>query len=385
MHIAIDATNIRSGGGLTHLKCLLGAADPLASGIEKVTIWTSRRTADQLPASDWLQVRSPSWCNFGGLLRLFGQQVLLVAGARRIGCCVLFSPGGTLPLFCDFPTVTMSQNMLPFEPDRAKLFGRYSLMRAKMFLLRLIQGYSFKAASGLIFLTNYAQQVVSTQLGGAAGVFKRIPHGIEPRFFRVTRSYQAITGSNEQRPWRLLYVSILMPYKHQVEVIEAVGVLRAKGYPVELTLAGAPWGWYGEFVKRCLMKTDPQSKYLRDLGHVAFESLHELYQNADAFLFASSCENLPNILIEAMAAGLPIFSSDRGPMPEVLGSAGAYFDPELPDSIASAIESVFRDGARLEKMAKEGQVRAKDYSWARCAKETFDFIAQVAIIQEKET
>ena len=61
---------------------------------------------------------------------------------------------------------------------------------------------------------------------------------------------------------------------------------------------------------------------------IPYHELHSEYKDADLGVFASSCENLPIILIEKMASGLPIACSNKGPMPEVLGSAGVYFDPE---------------------------------------------------------
>ena len=58
------------------------------------------------------------------------------------------------------------------------------------------------------------------------------------------------------------------------------------------------------------------------------DDLHQKYLDADLGLFASSCENMPNILLETMGAGLPIACSNRQPMPEILKNGGEYFDPE---------------------------------------------------------
>ena len=74
------------------------------------------------------------------------------------------------------------------------------------------------------------------------------------------------------------------------------------------------------------------------LGGIAFDEIHHCYMSSDAFVFASSCENLPNILIEAMASGMPIICSSLGPMPEVLGEQGLYFDPFEPETLKSGIK-----------------------------------------------
>lgn len=376
--VGIDATNISSGGGLNHLVEMLRAADPLSAGIHKVIVFCSSKTAGLIPIKPWLEIITPSWTNGRLLRRVIGQQILLNMQLRATKCNILFSPGGTLPWKVKIPTVTMSQNMLPFEVSRAKLFGCLSLMRIKLLLLRVAQERAFYRAQGLIFLSNYAHKSIASVLGEFRAKVAKIPHGIETRFFnspRVQRPFKEFTTLN---PCRILYVSILMPYKHQVEVVEAVNRLRAQGFPVEISFVGELWGWYGKKVLRLISCLDPNGEFLRLIGYVEFMELHKLYKQADLFLFASSCENLPNILIEAMAAGLPVLASEYGPMPEVLGDAGSYFDPESPDSIANSIIKVAKDINLRELQSQAARAKAKAYSWEKCASETFEFIAHIA-------
>ncbi len=377
VNLGIDASNISYGGGLTHLVQMLSVAKPIDSGVASVHVWASEGTAKKLPKFDWLVTHTPSWCNAGLIRRMWAQQFELPSLVKGAGCSVLFSPGGTLPAHCQVPMVTMSQNMLPFEPDRAALFGRWSWLKLKMRLLRITQGRSFRRAQGVIFLTQYAQKVVTTALGRLAGATALVPHGIESRFLMCPRPQRPVVAFASSS-LRLLYVSIQAPYKHHVELMQAVSDLRAQGRLVMLQMVGGNPGAYGEEVLRKRVELDPDQAFLQDLGHVDFDKLHELYKQADAFVFASSCENLPNILIEAMAAGLPIACANRGPMPEVLSDAGVYFDPESPKSIAEAIAQLGDNPALRAELAHRAWLRAKSYSWKRCARETFDFVAQVA-------
>ena len=378
IHLGIDAINIRQGGGLTHLSRLLQAADPKAVGIGVVTIWTNRRTAAALPDQSWLIKRSAPWMDAGLPRRILGQQFQLPSELRQTGCDVLFSPGGTLPTDCPVPSVTLSQNMLPFEATEAARFGHWNVMRLKMRLLRYSQGRSFERADGLIFLTQYARIHIMAKLARAPAHAALIPHGIEPRFFQAPRPSKSLPQYSLKNPFRILYVSILMPYKHQHEVARAVAMLRSEGLPVEVRFVGGTWGAYGRSFRALIDSLDPERKFLLWSGEEPFESVHTHYQNSDLFVFASSCENLPNILIEAMAAGLPIAASDRGPMPETLGKAGAYFDPEQPVSIAEVIRRLMLDAPLRANLAQEAHKKAQGYSWNQCARDTFSFIAQVA-------
>lgn len=378
LHLGIDATNIRQGGGVTHLSQLLQAADPRAAGIGRVTVWACKATAASLPERPWLTVRSSPWMESGLPRRIFGQQLQLPRAMEEEGCDVVFFPGGTLPRRCRAPTVTMSQNMLPFEPAEAARFGTWSVMRLKMRVLRHVQSQAFRRAQGVVFLTRYAQATVTRALGGLQGAHALIPHGIEPRFLQAPRPSRPLADCTPQQPFRVLYVSILMPYKHQVEVALAASRLRSDGVPIEMRFIGAPWGGYGDEFSSLLDRLDPQREFLIWTGAQPFASLHGIYQASDAFVFASSCENLPNIMIEAMAAGLPIASSNRGPMPEVLGDAGVYFDPEQQQSIAEALHGLMRDTALRSRLADAAWREATRFSWGRCAQETLDFIATVA-------
>lgn len=379
--VAIDASNIISGGGLTHLVRMLTEASPADCGVHVVHVWTSTSTAQQLPKQDWLVLHSPSWCDAGLARRIWGQQFLLPAMVKAAGCEVLFSPGGTLPAWSPVPMVTMSQNMLPFEPDRARLFGRWSWMRLKMRILRVSQGRSFRRAEGLIFLTRYARDSVLAAVGSLPALTALIPHGVEHRFVIRARPQRAVQAPVD-RELRLLYVSIQMPYKHHIELMDAVVHLREQGLDVVLTMVGSSAGAYGQAVRLKRLELDPGQEFLHDLGHVDFGRLHELYGQADAFVFASSCENLPNILIEAMAAGLPIACSQRGPMPEVLGDAGIYFDPESPVSIAQAIRPLAEDPVLAASLAQRAWDRAQAYSWKRCASDTFSFLSKLASLKK---
>ena len=143
-----------------------------------------------------------------------------------------------------------------------------------------------------------------------------------------------------------------------------------------LDLIGAPGRGLAR-LRRTLKRLDPSGIFLNYRGAVPYEGLHSSYASADIGIFASSCENMPNILIEGMAAGLPLACSRLGPMPDILGNAGAYFDPERIDEIVAALRQlIVSPELRLELAAAAFQ-RAKSFSWDRCGTETFRFLAQV--------
>lgn len=99
-------------------------------------------------------------------------------------------------------------------------------------------------------------------------------------------------------------------------------------------------------------------------------ALERLYAQASAFVYPSIYEGFGIPPLEAMAHGCPVVSSNASSMPEVIGDAGAYFNPLDVDEMRSAIESVVLDASRAEAFKAAGDRRVAQFSWARCAHET---------------
>lgn len=376
MVIGIDASNIRAGGGSTHLAQMLASAVLPTARIQRIIVWGGQATLARLPDRDWLSKVHVGWLDRSLPFRVLWQQFCLLRAAVRAGCSALFSPGGSVPMIRRIPCVTMSQNMLPFEPHERRRFGWRRWMYWKLLLLRWVQGSSFKGAAGVIFLTRYARDMVRAEVTVCRDTI--IPHGVEARFFGEMRKQRTPEERSEADPFRILYVSIIDVYKHQDKVAQAVAQLRARGLPVAVDFVGPFYGPALTQLQDKIRQLDGHHKFLNYRGPIAFEQLHTAYTEADAFVFASSCENLPNILLEAMAARLPIACSSRGPMPEILGDAGVYFDPEQPTDIARAIERLYADPSLRMMLAERAQELARGYSWNRCARDTLTFIASVA-------
>lgn len=375
MVLGIDAANIRGGGGVTHLVELLGAADPRSSGFSRVVVWGGRRTLDQLPALSWLDRANVSVLDKGLLRRVAWQCSNLAREARRAGCHVLFVPGGA---YCgNFrPVVTLSQNMLPFEFRELRRYG-WSPRMWQLLLLRFAQGWAFRRADGVIFLTQYARRRILEVVGNPSGPTRVIPHGVDQRFVGPLRRQRDIAEYSPERPFRITYVSIVDLYKHQWHVVEAVAELRRRGWPVALDLIGPAYPPALRRLEATLDRVDPRREWACYRGAEPYKTVHRRYQQSELGVFASSCENLPIILLEAMAAGLPLACSNRGPMPEVIGMDMPLFDPEKPDELTALLEELILRPARRKEVSEKAQERMRAYNWDECAMETFDFLREI--------
>ena len=374
MMVGIDASNIRVGGGLTHLKELLSSVDIGKFGIDKIVIWSCKSTLKEIEDKPWLKKCTEEVMEKNYLQRALWQHKKLHVKLNKEKCDILFVPGGSFTTHFR-PVVTMSQNLLPFALRTVISYG-ISLSILKFFLLRFVQSFSFKNANGTIFLTEYAKGTVLKVTGTLKGFTKVIPHGIEKKFFSNLRPQLKINEFSNVDPFQLLYVSNIEPYKHQSQVIDAVALLHSEGFPVNLKLIGsANSDMMLRRLKKKIQCIDPGGEFVQYTGMTPHEQLRSEYSKANIFVFASSCETFGMSLLEAMASGLPIACSSRPPMSDILGDAGVYFDPEDPTSITNAIRELLLSTELRNVMAKKAKERANKFTWEQCAHDTFQFLS----------
>lgn len=376
MILGIDASHIRAGGGLTHLAELLKAANPRKVGVDQVVVWGGSATLARLSAGPWLTLVHEQELDRSSIHRARWQRFRLKSRLQSAKCDLLFAPSGSYTGGFR-PFVTMSRNLLPFEPAERGRFG-VSKTRARYHVLERTQTSTLRRAAGVIFLTEIARRQVVARTGPLAAKTEVIPHGLSPRFALPPRSQDPIGDYSVAKPFRWLYTSIVNMYKHQWHVAEAAVQLHAAGFPLVLDLVGPAYAPAERKLASVLARIDPGGKVVRYRGAVPHEAIDETYRAADAFIFASSCETFGQIILEAMAAGLPVAASDRSAIPEVAGDAAMYFDPEDPRSIAEVMRRVMEDHRRREDMSKASVARAAMFDWEKCADRTFKFLSDVA-------
>lgn len=376
MKLGIDASNITSGGGLTHLIELLDCVNPSKFGFSQVVVWSSSKVLSKINKYEWLELVSDSLLDGGLLRRVYWQKNILKKYISTYECDLLFVPGGRVGGH-SIPVVSVCQNLLPFEWKELLRYG-ISFITVRLILLRFLQLQSFKRSDGVIFLSEYSKNTVLNISGKLRAMMTIVPHGINSRFFiepRISRDFVEFT---EKNPCKVTYVSIIDQYKHQDNVILAISKLRDRGIFVEINLVGPSYPPARERLEKMIVKLDPSNEYIKYSGAVDYDSIHDIYSSSDIAIFASSCETFGMILTEAMAAGLPIACSNRSSMPELLGSSGVYFDPLYIDDMEKTLDTLIYSKDLRNKLSHSAYQQAKKFSWSRCSDDTFEFLEQVA-------
>lgn len=109
---------------------------------------------------------------------------------------------------------------------------------------------------------------------------------------------------------------------------------------------------------------------------VPFDSIHDYYHSADIAIFASSCENMPNILLEYMASGLPIICSNMPPMNDILGIGGLYFDAKNLESLENVLHELISNPLMQRELSSLVYQSAKTYKWEKSSEDLFSYVIE---------
>ncbi|MFQ5844983.1 MAG: glycosyltransferase family 4 protein, partial [Planctomycetota bacterium] len=160
------------------------------------------------------------------------------------------------------------------------------------------------------------------------------------------------------------------PRKNLVRVVHAFSRVAARRPDLDLVLAGR-WGWRYDDVIEAVVSS-PVRVRIHALGHVPEEDLLSLVGHARAVLYPSLLEGFGLPVLEGMAAGAPVLTSDREPLRSLAGDAALTVDPTDEEAIAAGIERLLEDEELRRRLVRRGPRRARGFSWARCAAATLE-------------
>lgn len=364
MNIVINALSARLGGGQTYLKNLLVHL-PEKSDL-RILIYAPPSL--RLPDDHRVRRGTMIWPTKNPILRTLWEKFALPRILAKEKVQVLFCPGGVIasrvPAGCK--TVTMFRNMIPFDPEALARMPP-SLQKIRNFILKRVMLRSMANADLTIFISDHARRVIQAITKVRNPV--TIPHGIGDAFrtHSQTLPRPAWLPTGEY----LLYVSRFDVYKHQFEVASGFAELPPDlSSRYKLLLVGELDDVLVHRVTELARMKGLESQIVI-AGPIDYADLPAAYHHATVNLFASSCENCPNILLEALGAGRPVLSSDVMPMPEFGVDAVDYFSPTNPKSICDAMVRVLRDESHRNELATAAVRRSDDFDWANTSKTTW--------------
>ncbi len=242
---------------------------------------------------------------------------------------------------------------------------------------RLIISSAVKFAKKIITVSNFTKfdlikqfkadgKKIEVTYEGVANLSK----GNDSLFVAKLDNQKTLDFYNIHLPF-LLYIGNAYPHKNLEGLISAFAKLHIKRKDLRLVFVGKEDYFYNrvkDFAKvNNLWQKENHNSPVVFTGYVPDADLEALFQEADAYIFPSLYEGFGLPPLEAMAHGCPVISSNRASMPEILGSAALYFNPEDKDEIIEKVEQILNNPTEKERFINLGYEQVKKYSWWECA------------------
>lgn len=295
---------------------------------------------------------------------------LVTAFAASRDCGVFLSTNSYLtPWFLRIPAVPIVYDMIPFEPTMQP-------NRRSTAIERLTLGPAVRRSRSLLCISRATEQMLVAHFPAASGRTVVAPLGVT-----VPPESAPVSECDALPPAGfVLAVGTLEPRKNLPRLVDAYRMLGEeiqRRHP--LVVVGA-LGWEtGETLEalqslgeRCIM-----------LGYVSDAALAELYRRCGVFCYPSLGEGFGLPVLEAMAAGAAVLTSNLSSLPEVGGDAVYYVDPRDVGDIAAGLGRMLDHDRLRADLGQRARVRARQFSWERFAQQTIEVLEAAGVAEAR--
>ena len=376
MHVAINLLSAGSGGAINYARSLtplLNATIEARGGKLTVIAYDGLLSTSSLGQNGIHDL--VVFPRRSGLARVAWERVHLRNVLKNINPDIVFFPHQIGPKIEEVPVVMMIRNMEPF------FFNAYpSPLKKKIrnYVLREASKRSCRRASHVVCVSKYVHAYAAKELGIVGACTSVIYHGRDPRF----SPNQAVTDKAVLSKYQLdeagflLTCGSLLPYRRCEDIVRSFLENVSPQFPgLKLIVSGAVLDRH-YFEKICSPQHAPNKK-VHFVGHVSPDDLAALYRHCKLFITATEIEACPNIAIEALASGCKIVSAMTQPLMEIFGAAAAYYPRRSVLELSNTITTLLSNTERHDEMAQIALARSQDFSWEKCAQETYEMLVSV--------
>ena len=298
---------------------------------------------------------------------VLGEQTLLPRLAARAGVDLVHGLASTAPLWGHFRRVVTVHDLI-----YARFPEAHAGIRDKG--MRVLVPAAARRSHRVIADSQNTRGDLIELLGVSAEKIDVVPLGLGS----VQRD-EALPAQDTRRRFELgarrvlLSLSAKRPHKNLAALIEALAMIPPERRPLLVVPGYATW--HEQELRERAAEAGVGGD-VRFLGWVSGAEIEGLWALADAFVFPSLYEGFGLPVLEAMARGVPVASSNASSLPEVAADAALTFDPRDRAAIAAAIERLLTDQGLVERLRVAGRERARAFTWERTARLTLESYAR---------
>lgn len=280
---------------------------------------------------------------------------------RRFPPDILFVPAHVIPLVCPVPTVVTVHDLgYLYYPQAHRPFDRWYLdwttRRHTRLATRVIADSQATRADLVRFYGAEPDRIIVVYPGRDEALRRVDDAAI----------IEAVKAHYEIADGYLLYLGTLQPRKNLIRLVEAFARLQpSAAQPQQLVLAGKKGWLYDDLFAR--VQSLGLSRHVTFAGYVADEDKAALISGATALVYPSLYEGFGLPVLEAMACGVPVLTSNVSSLPEVAGDAALLVNPQDTDSIAAGMVRLIADIDLRRSLVEKGYAQVRRFSWAKAA------------------
>lgn len=236
-----------------------------------------------------------------------------------------------------------------------------------------------KRAKGVIAVSENTKRDAIKLLNLDPDFIRVIYPGISPAFSRVTpAAIQQISRDYNLPPRYFLFVSTIEPRKNLDMLLDAWSSLPPSVSNENSLIIAGMEGWRAETTMRRIEDAIKTTSAIRRLGYVPGADLPALIGGAQALVYPSLYEGFGFPVVEAMAAGCPVITSNVSSLPEVAGGAAVLIDPRSVSEIAAAIQKIAGSESLRAELSAAGRAQASRYTWEAAGEQSLSYFAELA-------
>ncbi len=206
--------------------------------------------------------------------------------------------------------------------------------------------------------------------------------GVDDRFERPSESELAAFRQRRRLPDRyVLYLGTLEPRKNLVQLLRAYARLAGSDPHAPLLVLAGGRGWGVEAIFAEAERLNVMDRVLFP-GYIPSAEQPYWYAAADLFVYPSRYEGFGMPVLEAMACGTPVVTSNTSSLPEVVGDAGLLVDPDDVAALADALAEMLSSPERRARLGRAARERARRFSWLRAAQRQVEVYRRLAAREE---
>jgi len=314
------------------------------------------------------------------------EQIALPRAAKKYGCEILHCTSNTGPVFSPVPLIVTLHDIFYLEVVSLFKKGFSTYQKFGNMYRRYVVPLVVKRSKKIITVSLSEKKRI-------AAFFKIFDDRLTVVYNGVGKIFQPVTDPNELQRVRELYhlpqkfiflLGNTDPKKNTKGVVQAYATYRKKcNMAIPLLIADFPESTLNAILteNNC---SGIRSEIYR-LDYIKNTDLPAIYSLSDQFLYPSFWESFGIPILEAMACGTPVITSNAFSMPEIAGEAALLVDPDNPDEIAQAMVRLTTEPGLKEQLISKGTIQAKKFSWNKMALDVIKLYRETLTLPGKPT